>query len=175
VAGIQEFDRRHLFTAGSAPERSPAEDFGRGGWLDLNITYTYGIVHRKLLADYARRPVRPFILAESTYEGEHNASPVQIRRQAYWALLCGACGQFFGNLPLWAFYGPGADMAGTQFADNEGRDQNSACAERPAPRVSEGGWQAGLDGVGSRDMVHVRALFLSRPWYTWRRMAGTRW
>ena len=156
VEGIREFDRRHPFTAGSAPERSPAEDFERGGWLDLNITYTYGIVHRKLLADYARRPVRPFILAESTYEGEHNVSPVQVRRQAYWALLCGACGQFYGNLPIWAFYGPGAVMAGTQFTDNEGRDENSLCEE---------GWQAALDGVGSRDMVHVRALFLSRPWY----------
>jgi hypothetical protein len=156
VEGIREFDRRHLFTAGSAPERSPAQDFGRGGWLDLNATYTYGIVHRKLLADYTRRPVRPFILAESTYEGEHNASPAQIRRQAYWALLCGACGQFFGNLPLWAFYGPGDDMAGTQIADNEAPNESSARGT---------GWQKALDGVGSRDMVHVRALFLSRPWY----------
>jgi hypothetical protein len=156
VEAIREFDRRHLFTAGSAPERSPAEDFGRGGWLDLNTTYTYGIVHRKLLADYARRPVRPFVLAESTYEGEHNASPVQIRRQAYWALLCGACGHFFGNLPIWGFYEAGADMGGTQYFNNEGRAANSVCAE---------GWRQALDGPGSRDMVHVRALFLSRPWY----------
>jgi len=132
VKGIREFDRRHLFTAGTAPERSPADDFGRGGWLGLNNTYTYEIVHRKLLADYNRRPLMPFILIESTYEGEHNASAVQIRRQAYWALLCSACGHVFGNRPLWLF---------------------------------DPGWQGALDSPGSRDMGHVRALFMSRPWH----------
>lgn len=45
----------------------------------------------------------PFFLIETTYEGEHNASEVQIRRQAYWALLCGATGQFLGNRPIWLF------------------------------------------------------------------------
>ena len=45
----------------------------------------------------------PFVLIESTYEGEHNASAVQIRRQAYWAILCGATGQFLGNRPIWLF------------------------------------------------------------------------
>jgi hypothetical protein len=132
VEGIREFDRRHLFTAGTAPERSSADDFRRGGWLGLNNTYTYGIVHRKLLSDYNRRPLMPFILIESTYEGEHNASAVQIRRQAYWALLCGACGHVFGNRPLWLF---------------------------------DPGWQEALDSPGSRDMVHVQRLFLSRPWH----------
>ena len=45
----------------------------------------------------------PFVLFESTYEGEHNASPVQIRRQAWWALLAGATGQFYGARPVWLF------------------------------------------------------------------------
>ncbi len=45
----------------------------------------------------------PFILTESTYEGEHNASTVQVRRQAYWAILCGATGQMMGNRPIWLF------------------------------------------------------------------------
>ncbi|HUV89982.1 MAG TPA: glycoside hydrolase family 140 protein [Anaerolineae bacterium] len=114
VEGIKEYDGgrvrplrqvspRHLFTAHTLPEHSPAVEYARGGWLNLNATYTYEIVHRKLLADYNRRPVRPFFLIESTYEGEHNASEVQIRRQAYWAILCGGCGQFIGNRPLWLF------------------------------------------------------------------------
>jgi len=101
--GIKEFDNRHLFTAGSDPEFSAVDRYKAGGWLDLNSTYTYGIVHKKLLADYNRTPVMPYFLLETTYEGEHNASPVQIRRQAYWALLCGAAGQFFGNRPIWGF------------------------------------------------------------------------
>lgn len=44
-----------------------------------------------------------FFLIETTYEGEHNASAVQIRRQAYWAILCGATGRVMGNRPIWLF------------------------------------------------------------------------
>ena len=102
--GIKEMDNRHLFTAHTAPESSPMIEYQSGGWLTLNATYTYQIVHRNLLADYNREPVMPFFLIESTYEGEHNASAVQIRRQAYWALLCGAAGQFIGNRPMWGFF-----------------------------------------------------------------------
>ena len=38
------------------------------------------------------------------------ASQVQIRRQAYWAILCGATGQFMGNRPIWLF-DPGWEAA----------------------------------------------------------------
>jgi hypothetical protein len=102
--GIKEMDARHLFTAHTAPEDSPVAEYQGGGWLTLNATYTYQIVHRRLLADYNREPAMPFFLIESTYEGEHNASAVQIRRQAYWAILCGAAGQFIGNRPIWGFF-----------------------------------------------------------------------
>jgi len=110
VKGIKEFDTRHLITAHPAPEFPTQDVYGQGNWLDFNVTYTYGIVHRKLLADYNREPALPFVLIESIYEGEHNSPPVQIRRQAYWANLCGACGQFLGNNPIWAFW-PGWQAA----------------------------------------------------------------
>jgi hypothetical protein len=117
VAGIKEFDTRHLFTAHCHPENSAVDQYKDDGWLDVNDTYTYAIVHGKLLADYNRTPTMPFFLIETTYEGEHNASAVQIRRQAYWALLCGATGQFLGNRPIWLF-DPGwqaaMDAAGSQ-------------------------------------------------------------
>ncbi len=54
-------------------------------------------------ADYARTPAAPFFLIESKYEGEHNASNQEIRRQAYWAVFSGSCGQFMGNFPLYEF------------------------------------------------------------------------
>ncbi len=130
--GIKEFDNRHLFTAGSEPEHSAMDRYQEGGWVDLNSTYTYGIVHQKVLDGYNRTPVMPNFLLETTYEGEHNASAVQIRRQAYWAILCGAAGQFFGNKPIWGF---------------------------------EPGWEKTLDSTGSQDMVWVKALFTSRPWF----------
>ena len=101
--GIKEFDSRHLFSAHCAPEQSAADGYAQENWLDVNSTYTYEIVHKKLLGDYNRDPAMPFFLIESTYEGEHNSTPVQIRRQAYWALLCGAAGQIMGNRPVWLF------------------------------------------------------------------------
>lgn len=33
-------------------------------------------------------------------DNKRYASAVQIRRQAYWALLWGGCGQFIGNFPI---------------------------------------------------------------------------
>jgi hypothetical protein len=101
--GIKESGSRQLFSAHCAPERSAVEEYGTGGWLDLNTTYTYQLVHPRLRTDYRREPPMPFVLIESTYEGEHNASALQIRRQAYWAILSGAAGQFIGNRPIWLF------------------------------------------------------------------------
>ncbi len=110
VQGIKEFDKRHIFSAHCHPENSALDQYAQEGWVDLNTTYTYNIVHAMLLRDYQRTPATPFVLIESTYEGEHNASAVQIRRQAYWAILCGATGQFMGNRPIWLF-DPGWEAA----------------------------------------------------------------
>ena len=110
VLGIKEFDSRHIFTAHCHPENSAVDQYKDDGWLDFNTTYTYGIVHGMLLHDFNRVPTMPFVLIESIYEGEHNASAVQIRRQAYWAVLCGATGQFMGNRPIWLF-DPGWETA----------------------------------------------------------------
>jgi uncharacterized protein DUF4038/collagenase-like protein with putative collagen-binding domain len=91
------------FTAHVHPEDSPIEAFPGADWLDVNPTYTYGIVHRKLIDDWNRDPAWPFFLIESTYEGEHDASELQIRRQAYWSVLCGGNGHIMGNKPMWMF------------------------------------------------------------------------
>jgi hypothetical protein len=102
VAGLREAGAaEQLMTAHVEPEFSPVEEFEDDNWLELNQTYSYEIVHRHLRADYERAPTRPFVLFESTYEGEHNASPLQIRRQAWWAITSGACGQFLGTYPVW--------------------------------------------------------------------------
>ncbi len=138
--GIRESDKRHLFTAHCHPENSAVDRYDSGGWLDFNTTYTYQIVHQKLLADYNRNHPWPFILIESSYEGEHNASEVQIRRQAYWSVLCGGFGHVFGNNPIWHFNGP------TLFPTNLT-------------------WQQSMDLPGSVGMMHWGRLFRSRPWF----------
>lgn len=142
--GIKENEKRHLFTAHCHPESSPVEEYRSGGWLDFNNTYTYDIVHRKLLRDYNRKPSSPFMLIESTYEGEHNASEVQIRRQAYWAILCGRFGHVFGNWSIWAF----GWKAPPTMHRRLGTD-----------------WKSALDSPGATSMMHWGNLFKSIPWY----------
>ena len=138
--GIRENDHRHLITAHCHPENSAVDRYGAAGWLDVNSTYTYQIIHERLLADYNRSPVWPFFLIETSYEGEHNASEVQIRRQAYWSVLCGGFGHVFGNNPIWHFSGP------TLF---------------PVDKT----WQQSMDLPGSVGMMYFGKLFRSRPWY----------
>ena len=107
--GIRQYDKRHLFTAHCHSDSSPPEQYP-GPWLDINSTYAYQIVHLRLAEDYNRTPVMPFFLIEAVYEGDHNASEVQIRRQAYWAVLTGGFGHVMGNNPIWLF-SPGWDKA----------------------------------------------------------------
>ena len=99
AAGIKSTGVTNLFTAHVRPETSGIEAFAGSDWLDVNFTYSYGIVHRSLLADWQRDPVMPFLLIESTYEGEHNASALQIRRQAWWSVLCGAAASAWATTP----------------------------------------------------------------------------
>ena len=147
--GIKEYDHRHLFSAEADPEHFASDYFSGGRWLDFDTTYTYGIVHSQLLADYNRTPATPFILIESSYEGEHNASDVQIRRQAYWADLSGSTGQVFGNNPLWHFDAPGFFEA-------------FASGVQPAKKPT---WEEAMDAPGSQAMAYLNELFHSRPWY----------
>jgi hypothetical protein len=100
--GIRESDRRHLMSAHCHSESSPIEQYP-GSWLQVSTSYAYEIVHQRLTWDYERKPAMPLFLIESVYEGEHNSSEVQIRRQAYWAVLCGEFGHVMGNLPIWPF------------------------------------------------------------------------
>ncbi|MDA4129827.1 MAG: glycoside hydrolase family 140 protein [Thaumarchaeota archaeon] len=143
--GIKEHDKRHLMTAQCLPEFSSVDIYSGGGWLDINATYTYSIPHRKILFDYNKSPVMPVFLIESTYEGEHNSSHVQIRRQAYWSILSGGFGHVFGNYAIWPF--------GQQFGNKT--------MWPPAPGI----WQEELNKLGSMSMYHWGNLFRSRPWY----------
>jgi hypothetical protein len=138
--GIRDEETHHLMTVHASPETTAAAAFGAEKWLTVDTVYSYQpTLFRPLLAEYARQPARPFVLIESTYEGEHDSKPEQIRRQAYWAMLGGACGQFLGNNPIWHFDGPG--LFPTKLT-----------------------WMQALDAAGSRDMARLRALFHDLPW-----------
>jgi hypothetical protein len=138
--GIEELDPRALHTAHCAPETSALEYWYGESWLRVNSVYTYGPVFRAALKEYARLEGMPFILIESAYENEHNATTQRLRTQAYQAVLAGAAGQIFGNNPIWHFDGPGL---------------------YPAP-VS---WQQAMEGKGTESMTHLHDLFAALPWW----------
>jgi hypothetical protein len=139
-AALRAGGARQLLTIHGG-QQSAVEVVGDRDWIDVNTTYSYEPdlfrVYRK---DYERQTVRPFVLIESIYENEHQSRPEQIRRQAYWAMICGACGQFLGNNPIWHYDGPGLFQA---------------------PR----GWREELDGAGSRAMARLRQALVNRPWH----------
>jgi hypothetical protein len=137
--GLREGGARQLITAHGG-QTSARDTFGDQPWLAVDTVYRYQPdLWRPLLAAYHRKPTRPFVLIETVYESEHGSTPEQIRRQAWWAVLCGGCGQFFGNNPIWHFDGP------TLF-----------------PHTNT--WQQALDSAGSRDIARLGKFLTALPW-----------
>ena len=142
--GIREKDDKHPMTAHCARGESAADTFDKAKWLDVNTTYSSEkSLIDNLRTDYQRKTKRPFVLIEAIYENEHDATPELIRRQAYGAILSGACGEFIGNSPIWHFDGPGTSKPSTT-------------------------WQKALDQRGSWDMIRWRNVFVGRPWHSLR-------
>ena len=152
--GLRASGVRTPMTAHVAPEHWPVEEFPDQAWLDLNLTYTYGTVHTSLLTDWRRDPPYPYLLIESTYEGEHDASALQIRRQAYWSVLCGGNGHCMGNKPMWLFGAgwedalptPGA-AAMTRWGDLFRSRAWSSCDPTSSTRCSPAGWGRRADSI----------------------------
>lgn len=113
--GIKDTAPRQLITYHAASTHSstdvwPADE----RWLDVSMVYSYfrGFnkawnknqpdIYEVSHAEFAKLPVRPFFLGESTYEGEHGdwGSAVQARKQAYWCVLGGGLGHAYGS-PNW--------------------------------------------------------------------------
>lgn len=139
VNGIRERDTVHLMSAHDAPESMAVSHWKSASWLTINNIYTYdGALYDMALS--AHKDSRPFFLAESTYENEHDSSPQSLRAQAYWAVLSGAMGHIFGNCPMWHF------DSSTEFC-------------------SQHGWRSQLNSPGSKSMQYLRRLFLSRAWH----------
>jgi hypothetical protein len=139
VEGIERHGGGQLFTAHSRRHRSALDDYDRP-WLDVNTTYsdcegTPAAIRR----DYQESSL-PFFFIEGRYENEHAASLSCIHGQAYWAVLGGAFGHFYGNNPVWPF-GAADGFAGD-------------------PDLT---WEEGLSLPGSEDMIHLGDLMRSRP------------
>lgn len=143
VAGIQEADGTHLFSAHNGPEQSAMDIWPNERWLNLNNVYTYGNAYPPALAQFNRLGAKPFFLIETFYENEHASTPLSLRRQAYWTVLSGGIGgHIFGNCPIWHFSAPSA---------------SKFCAG--------GAWETNLSSSGSETLAHVGRLFASRAFH----------
>lgn len=107
--GIAEVDNTHLHTYHGSPGFTSTERLPDAKWLSLSCIYTYFPhmntgqyhVYGQIYNEKMRNKRMPFIMSESAYEYERRETTQTIRRQAYWAFLCGASGHFFGNRDIW--------------------------------------------------------------------------
>jgi hypothetical protein len=107
--GIASVDTTHLHTYHGNPAYTSTERLPNASWLTLSCIYTYFPdmnineyhVYGEIYNEKLRNKKMPFIMAESAYEYERNETTQTLRRQAYWSLLGGACGHFFGNRDIW--------------------------------------------------------------------------
>jgi len=144
VAGIQDMDTTHLFSAHNAPEQSAMDVWLNEPWLNLNNVYTYQNTWPVALTQYNRANAKPFFLVETAYENSNGSTPLSLRRQAYWTVLSGGvAGHLFGNCPIWDFSAP----AGAGFC----------------PTVAN--WQPQLASAGSTTLPLVGRLFTSRAFF----------
>jgi hypothetical protein len=106
--GIQDADTNHLqttelnYVVGSSLDNSNWDPI-----LGLNGTYTYCPTYARLRQDYNRANFLPNFLVEANYEFESLQGPITtapiLRKQEYWAMTSGACGQMYGNRYTWPF------------------------------------------------------------------------
>jgi len=91
------------------PTSSSLDDASWASLLNLNSTYTYSPVYLQMWHSYDQKPVIPAFLVEGHYEFEDigeprdPGSPQVLRKQAYWTMLSGGAGQFYGNHYTWSF------------------------------------------------------------------------
>ena len=126
LLGIKENDPDKLHSYHGVRSTTSVDHAKFAPYLQLNGVYTGDDLGRKgatpaepytmSLKAYNRPDAKPNYLIEaryedltgSTYGGTYTADRGRLRRQAYWAILGGCAGHFFGNHPIWPFR-PGWD------------------------------------------------------------------
>jgi hypothetical protein len=147
----------HLITYHPSGSRSSSEWFQNKPWVDFNMLQSghgardiadWGMIWD----DYQKTPIKPVVNGEANYEdhpinwqpknGYFNA--FDVRRESYWAVFAGACGQTYGCHDIWQFY-------------TKGREPVSAARTE---------WKQALKLPGASQMQYLRALMESRPYLT---------
>lgn len=117
--GLHQTAPHQLITYHAGTTHSSTDLFQYAPWLGFSMIYTYWRdkpvtwiaphylieVYEMALHEYMKTDVMPFVLGESQYEGftgNDIGTPYQVRRQAYWTMLCGGAGHAYGST-IWGF------------------------------------------------------------------------
>ncbi len=151
-----------LLTYHPAGYSSSAEHLHNEAWLDLNMFQSgHGSGHdvpawEWVAREHAREPRKPVLDGEPNYE-DHPVNPWpswdpasgyfsdhDVRRQTYRTVFAGGCGVTYGHHAIWQF-----------------------CGERFAPiNHADRSWREALDRPGACQMIHLRRLMESRPYFS---------
>ena len=126
-------------------------------WLDFDMIqggHCLRYDERRALLDaaYNTTPTRPMLDGEPIYAAhpycwdrppEGYSTPIDVRRDAYWAVFAGAAGHTYGHHSVWQFLGSG----------------------KPAELGAVGDWKSALSEEAAWQMRHLVALMTSHPWW----------
>lgn len=167
---IHELDSNHLMTFHPRGRTASSEWFHNEKWLDFNMvqsghrrydqdtsaneTRHFGEDNWKFMEyDYKLSPVKPTIDGEPSYEGIpqglHDTTEIRwtdrdVRRYGYWSVFAGAFGYTYGQNSV-------MQMHGTS-------DKTSAYGSHEL-------WSSAINTPGASQMVHLKTLMLSRPFF----------
>lgn len=156
-------DPNHLISFHPRGRCRSSEWFHNESWLDFNMfqsghkNYEQDSVigednWKHLQIDYALQPVKPTFDAEPSYEdiphGLHDTllprwNDRDVRRYAWWSVLAGGCGFTYGHNSVMQFY--------------NGTDEGNYGVRQT--------WQQALHAPGASQMIHLKNLLLSKPYY----------
>lgn len=164
---IRRTSPEHLITFHPFGRNCSSEWFHNESWLDFNMFQSghrrydqdtaglrYGEDNWRYMADdYKKSPVKPSLDGEPSYEsipqGLHDPSQpywtdADVRRYAYWSVFAGGCGFTYGHNAIMQF--------------------NKKGNPDPAYGVREY-WENALDAPGASEMIFLKELILSRPYF----------
>lgn len=166
---LRATDKNHLITFHPRGRTTSSRWFHQEAWLDFNMFQSghrnyaqdtskgethYGEDNWKYIdEDYAKRPVKPTLDGEPSYEGipqglHDTTQPYwtdsDVRRYAYWSVLAGGAGFTYGHNAVMQFFHAG--------------DTERAYGAKKF-------WQPAMNDPGARQMKYIKELLLSKPYF----------
>lgn len=159
---LKKYDPNHLVTFHPFGRTQSSKWFHEASWLDLNmfqsghrdyrqdtskVDLQYGEDNwRYLESDYAKKPVKPTLDGEPSYEGiphglhdtlQPRWTDDDLRRYAYWSVFAGACGFTYGNNAVMQMHKSG---------EKTGAYGATEC------------WEDAVNAPGAGQMIHLKDL-----------------